>query len=61
MIVLPDYVREAFLPGTDQGGHDAGDGRGFRYLEWRWDPDPADDTYVGRPLWGRDVFVARPG
>ncbi len=27
-------------------GHDGPDGRGLRYLEWRWDPDPADDTYV---------------
>jgi SAM-dependent methyltransferase len=44
--VLPDYVRETFAPGTDCDGHDAADGRGLRYLEWRWDPDPADDTYV---------------
>jgi len=43
--VLPDYVRETFTPGTDHGGHDAPDGRGFRYLEWHWDPDPSDDTY----------------
>ena len=46
MAVLPDYVRETFTPGTDHGGHDAADGRGLRYLEWRWDPDPADDTYL---------------
>jgi hypothetical protein len=44
--VLPDYVRETFAEGTDDGGHDGSDGRGLRYLEWRWDPDPADDTYV---------------
>lgn len=44
VVVLPDYVRETFLPGTDQGGEDASDGRGFRYLEWCWDPDPSDDT-----------------
>jgi trans-aconitate methyltransferase len=44
--VLPDYVRETFAPGTDEGGEDAPDGRGFRYLEWFWDPDRADDTYV---------------
>lgn len=44
--VLPDYVRETFAPGTDCDGHDAPDGRGFRYLEWRWDPDPADNTYL---------------
>ncbi len=44
--VLPDHVRETFEPGTDHGGHDAEDGRGLRYLEWTWDPDPADDTCV---------------
>jgi len=44
--VLPDYLRETFTEGTDDGGEDASDGRGFRYLEWRWDPDPGDDTYL---------------
>jgi SAM-dependent methyltransferase len=46
VIVLPDYVRETFSPGTDNGGEDSPDGRGFRYLEWAWDPDPDDSTYV---------------
>ena len=46
VVVLPDHVRETFEPGSDQGGHDAPDGRGLRYLEWTWDPDPADDTYI---------------
>ena len=45
-VVLPDYVRETFAPGSDWGGEDAPDGRGLRYLEWRWDPDPADETYL---------------
>jgi SAM-dependent methyltransferase len=44
--VLPDFVRETFAPATDCGGHDAPDGRGLRYLEWAWDPDPHDDTYL---------------
>lgn len=44
--VLPDYVRETFVPGTEHGGEDAADGRGFRYLEWHWDPDPVDNTYI---------------
>jgi SAM-dependent methyltransferase len=44
--VLPDYVRETFEAGTGHGGHDAEDGRGFRYLEWHWDPDPSDHTYL---------------
>lgn len=43
---LPDYVRETFTPGTDHGGEDGEDGRGLRYLEWHWDPDPSDDTYL---------------
>jgi methyltransferase family protein len=46
VIVLPDFVRETFAPGTDHGGEDAPDGRGLRYLEWCWDPDPNDDTYT---------------
>jgi SAM-dependent methyltransferase len=44
--ILPDHVRETFAPETDHGGHDAADGRGLRYLEWSWDPDPTDDTYT---------------
>ncbi|HEU0079180.1 MAG TPA: hypothetical protein VFQ76_16115, partial [Longimicrobiaceae bacterium] len=45
-IFCPDFVRENFQPGTDHGGHDGADGRGLRYLEWSWDPDPADTSYV---------------
>jgi SAM-dependent methyltransferase len=41
----PDFVTETFAPGTEVGGSDAGE-RGLRYLEWRWDPDPTDTTYV---------------
>lgn len=44
--ILPDHVRETFEPETDHGGHDAADGRGLRYLEWAYDPDPTDDTYI---------------
>jgi hypothetical protein len=44
--VIPDFTRETFAPGAEHGGHDAADGRGLRYLEWVWDPDPTDDTYV---------------
>jgi hypothetical protein len=44
VIVAPDYVRESFTPGTDWGGEDGEDGRALRYLEWTWDPDPADET-----------------
>jgi SAM-dependent methyltransferase len=44
-LFLPDFVRETFRPGTETGGSDSG-GRALRYLEWRWDPDPADTTYL---------------
>ena len=43
-IFVPDHVTETFEPSTDCGGVDAPDGRGARYLEWSWDPDPADAT-----------------
>lgn len=46
VVVLPDHIRETFEPGVDYGGHDAADGRGVRFLEWTWDPDPNDHTYV---------------
>ena len=44
-IILPDHVRETFAPGTDHGGEDGAD-RALRYLEWTYDPDPTDTTYV---------------
>lgn len=43
-VFQPDYVSETFEPGTESGGSDVG-GRGVRYLEWRWAPDSAKDTY----------------
>ena len=45
----PDHVRENFRPSTDHGGHD-GAGRALRYLEWTWDPDPADSDLSRRLL-----------
>jgi SAM-dependent methyltransferase len=44
-LFAPDHVRENFAPSTDCGGHDD-EGRGLRYLEWTWDPDPSDSSYV---------------
>lgn len=44
-LFVPDFIRERFQTGTDHGGHDGGD-RALRYLEWRWDPDPDDTTYI---------------
>ncbi len=44
-LFAPDFVREQFHEMTDHGGTD-GPERGLRYLEWTWDPDPADHTYI---------------
>lgn len=47
VLFAPDHVRELFAPSSDHGGHDDPDtGRGLRYLEWTWDPDPDDTTYL---------------
>jgi SAM-dependent methyltransferase len=44
-LFVPDYVRETFQPSTDHGGMD-GHGRSLRYLEWTYDPDARDSTYI---------------
>jgi SAM-dependent methyltransferase len=44
-LFAPDFTRETFQPGTSHGGSD-GNSRSLRYLEWTWDPDPSDDTYI---------------
>jgi hypothetical protein len=41
-LIVPDCVRETFQESTSTGGSDGTDGRGLRYLEWTWDPDPSD-------------------
>lgn len=45
VLFAPDYVLETFRPSTQHGGHD-GVKRGMRYLDWTWDPNPEDSTYV---------------
>ncbi len=44
-IFMPDNVRETFRSDTRHGGRDDGD-RALRYIEWSWDPDPDDTTYI---------------
>ncbi len=44
-LFAPDHVLENFRESTGTGGHD-GNGRSLRYLEWTWDPDPGDTTYL---------------
>jgi SAM-dependent methyltransferase len=44
-LFCPDYITETFQSSTRHGGHDVA-GRGMRYLEWDWDPDPTDTTHI---------------
>jgi SAM-dependent methyltransferase len=44
-IFVPDFVRETFTGGTDQGGSDS-PRRRLRFLQWVFDPDPTDTTYL---------------
>jgi SAM-dependent methyltransferase len=44
-LFVPDFVRETFVAGTDQGGSDSSNRR-LRFLQWVFDPDPTDTTYV---------------
>ena len=45
VLFAPDHVRENFRASTSHGGED-GVNRALRYLEWTWDPDPSDGTYI---------------
>lgn len=44
-LFVPDFVRETFVEGTDQGGGDSPRGS-LRFLQWIVDPDPSDTTYL---------------
>ncbi len=44
-LFAPFRVKDTFRESTGHGGHDRGV-RSFRYLEWIWDPDPGDTTFV---------------
>jgi SAM-dependent methyltransferase len=56
VVVIPDDTTESWVPDTDHGGNDGGDGRAARYLVWDWDPDP-DDTWTAVEY----VFLLREG
>jgi SAM-dependent methyltransferase len=45
VLLVPDFVAETFVEGTDHGGSDGPD-RALRYLEWYWDPDPSDTSHL---------------
>ena len=44
-LFVPDCVKETFRPRSEHGGHDRDD-FSMRYLEWNWDPDPTDTTFI---------------
>lgn len=44
-LFAPDTVRENFREATHCGGGE-NESRALRYLQWIWDPDPDDSTYV---------------
>ncbi|HEX4998439.1 MAG TPA: class I SAM-dependent methyltransferase [Terriglobia bacterium] len=44
-LFLPDLTRETFAEGVHHGGRDSG-ARSLRYIEWTFDPDPADTSYT---------------
>ncbi len=54
-LLAPDHVKENFEVGTDHDGND-GDDRALRYLEWAYDPDETDTTYITEY-----VFILREG
>src|SRR5579864_1706732 len=41
-VFMPDDIAETYQPVTGCGGGDGDDGRGARFLQWSWDPDPGD-------------------
>jgi hypothetical protein len=45
VLLVPEDLRERVAFETSHGGHDGPDGRGLRYLEWSWDPDPEDTWF----------------
>jgi trans-aconitate methyltransferase len=45
-VFIPDDIAETYQPVTGCGGGDGDDGRGARFLQWSWDPDPGDTWTV---------------
>ncbi|VEP17940.1 Methyltransferase type 11 [Hyella patelloides LEGE 07179] len=44
-LFAPDHTLESFQPGTTHGGCDLNN-RSLRYLEWTWDREPNENTYI---------------
>ncbi len=52
VLIVPDHVKETYHSGTSLHGHDGAElgpeytGRDLHYMEWTYDPDPSDSTYL---------------
>jgi ubiquinone/menaquinone biosynthesis C-methylase UbiE len=44
-LFAPDHTKENFKPLTKHGGHEI-NGRGLRYVEWVYDPNPSDENTI---------------
>ena len=53
-VIAPDHVFETFEDDSDFGGADGELGRGVRFAEWTYDPDPTD-TWIETDY----VFIVR--
>ncbi|MEM6709407.1 MAG: class I SAM-dependent methyltransferase [Pseudomonadota bacterium] len=45
-LLAPDHLADTFVPNWDDGGSDAPDGSGVRFIEHSYDPDPKDEQYT---------------
>jgi len=45
LVLIPDVVKESFFERAVTGGN-ADASRAIQLLEWHWDPDPEDDTFL---------------
>lgn len=45
VLLVPDTLRDTFVPEVRHGGHDGQDGRSLRYLEWTHEPAPSSTTF----------------
>ena len=45
LLVLPDVIQESFMERTLVGGQTEGE-RAIQVMEWHWDPDVSDESFV---------------
>lgn len=45
LVLIPDVVKDTFFERAVTGGN-ADEDKAIQILEWHWDPDPTDDTFL---------------